>query len=51
LFRGLQPQLQAKRLQLAPDVQEMISKPGYGPVALEKLKSLIRTIAAADSTK
>jgi hypothetical protein len=51
LFRGLNSELQARRIRLAPEVQEMIAKSGTGPVSLEFLKSLIRTIAAADLTK
>jgi hypothetical protein len=51
LFRGLETHLRAKGLLVTPAVQEMIAKPGPGPVSLEHLKSLIRTIAAADSTK
>jgi hypothetical protein len=51
LFRGLNSQLQAKSIPVAPEVREMITKRGTGPVSLEHLKSLIRTIAATDSTK
>ena len=51
LFRGLDSQLKAKGIPLAPEVHEMIIKAGAGPVSLEHLKSLIRTIEAADSAK
>lgn len=51
LFRGLNSQLQAKGLRIAPDIQEMMTKPAAGPVSLEKLKSLIRMIATADSSR
>jgi hypothetical protein len=51
LFRGLNSQLQAKGIRAAPEVHEMITKPGTGQASLETLKSLIRVIAAADSTK
>jgi len=51
LFRGLNSQLQAKSIPVAPEVREMITKRGTGPVSLEHLKRLIRTIAATDSTK
>ena len=51
LFRGLESQLQARGLRVTAEVHEMITKPATGPVSLEHLKSLIRTIAAADSTK
>ena len=51
LFRGLESQLQARGLRVTAEVHEMITKPPTGPVSLEQLKSLIRTIAAADSTK
>ena len=51
LFRGLDSQLQSKGLRVPPEVQTMLMKSGTGPVPLEQLKSLIRTIAAADSTK
>jgi hypothetical protein len=47
LFRGLDSQLQSRRLRISPEVQAMISKPGAGPVSLERLKTLIRTIAGA----
>src|SRR2546429_458588 len=43
LFRGLNSQLQAKSIPVAPEVREMITKRGTGPVSLEHLKSLIRT--------
>ena len=51
LFRGLNSQLQVKGIRVAPEVREMISKPGTGPAPLEHLKSLIRSIAATDSAK
>jgi hypothetical protein len=51
LFRGLNSQLQAKGIRVTSDVHEMITKPATGPVSLEHLKSLIRTIAASDSVK
>jgi hypothetical protein len=51
LFRGLNSQFQAKGLQVTSEVHEMITKPATGPVSLEHLKSLIRTIAATDSAK
>src|SRR5206468_9762556 len=48
LFRGLDSQLQARGVRVTPEVQMMVAKSGVGPVPLEQLKSLIRTIAAAD---
>lgn len=51
LFRGLNSQLQAKGVLVTSEVHEMITKPATGPVSLEHLKSLIRTIAATDSMK
>lgn len=51
LFRGLNPQLLAKGIHVAPEVHDMLTKPGTGPVSLEHLKGLIRSIVAADSTK
>lgn len=51
LFRGLNSQLQAKGIRVAPEVDNMIAKPAAGPVSLEHLKSLIRAIVAADSKK
>jgi len=51
LFRGLNSQLQAKGIRVTAEVHEMITKPAVGAVSLEHLKSLIRIIAAADSTK
>lgn len=51
LFRGLDSQLQAKGLRVTPESQDLIAKPSAGPISLEQLKTLIRTIAAADTTK
>jgi hypothetical protein len=51
LFRGLDSQLRTKGLRLEPEIQAMISKPVAGPISLEQLKSLIRTISAMNSTK
>jgi len=51
LFRGLDSQLQTRGVLVTPEVQTMVAKSGAGPVPLEQLKSLIRTIAAADSKK
>jgi len=51
LFRGLDSQLQTRGVLVTPEVQTMATKSGAGPVPLEQLKSLIRTIAAADSKK
>jgi len=51
LFRGLDSQLQARGVRVTPEVQMLVAKSGVGPVPLEQLKSLIRTIAAADSRK
>ena len=51
LFRGLDSQLQAKGLRITPESQDLIAKPSAGPISLEQLKTLIRTIAAADTTK
>lgn len=51
LFRGLHSQLQSKGVRVDPEVQDMIAKPAAGPVPLEHLKSLIRTIVATDSAK
>lgn len=51
LFRGLDSQLKAKGLRLEPEMQAMVVGSGAGPVSLEQLKSLIRTIAATNSTK
>lgn len=51
LFRGLDSQLRAKGLSLSPEIQPMVAKPGAGPVALEQLKLLIRTITEANATK
>lgn len=51
LFRGLDAQLRAEGLRLQPEVQSMVEAPRAGPVSLEHLKSLIRTMAAANSTK
>jgi hypothetical protein len=45
VFRGLDSQLQSRRVQLSPEVQAMITKPAVGPISLEQLKQLIRTIA------
>jgi len=51
LFRGLNSQLRARGIRAAPEVQELITKSATGPASLEPLKTLIRVIAAADSTK
>jgi hypothetical protein len=51
LFRELDSQLQARGLRVAPEVRDMIGKLGARPVPLEHLKSLIRTLVAADSAK
>lgn len=51
LFQGLDSQLRAKGISIAPEVHEMITKSGVGSVSLEHLKSLIRTIVATDSAK
>jgi hypothetical protein len=51
LFRGLASQLKARGLRLEPAIETMIKAPGAGPVSLEHLKSLIRTIASTSSTK
>lgn len=51
LFRGLDSQLSARGLRMAPEVQTMVAKPESGPVSLEYLKSLIRTLDPASSTK
>jgi hypothetical protein len=51
LFRGLDSQLKTKGLRLEPEIQTMISKPVTGPIPLEHLKSLIRTLTATNSTK
>src|SRR5258706_2648105 len=46
LFRALDSQLKTRGLRVTPDLQSMIAKPGSGPVSLDQLKTLIRTIAA-----
>ncbi len=51
LFRGLDSQLKTKGLRLEPEIQAMISRPLVGPIPLEHLKSLIRTLMATNSTK
>jgi hypothetical protein len=51
LFRGLDSQLKMKGLRLEPEIQAMISKPAAGPIPLEHLKRLIRTLTATNSTK
>jgi len=51
LFRGLDSQLKTKGLRLDPELQAMISRPIAGPIPLEHLKSLIRTLSATNSTK
>jgi len=51
LFHGLDSQLRAKALSLPPEVQAMVARQGAGPVALEQLKLLIRTITEANATK
>jgi hypothetical protein len=47
VFRGLDSQLQSRRVRISPEVQVMITKPAVGPISLEQLKNLIRTIAGA----
>jgi hypothetical protein len=51
LFRGLDSQLKTKGLRLDPEIQTMISRPTAGPIPLEHLKSLIRTLSGTNSTK
>jgi hypothetical protein len=51
LFRGLDSQLKTKGQRLEPEIQAIISKPVAGPIPLEQLKSLIRTLTATNSTK
>lgn len=51
LFRGVGSQLRAKGIRVAPEVREMITKPEAGPVSLEHLKSLIRTIVPRDNAQ
>jgi hypothetical protein len=51
LFRGLDSQLKTKGLRLDQETQAMILRPVVGPIPLEHLKSLIRTISATNSTK
>lgn len=51
LFRGLDSQLKTKGLRLDPEIQMMVSRPAVGPIPLDRLKSLIRTITATNSTK
>jgi hypothetical protein len=51
LFRGLDSQLKTKGVQLEPEIQAMVSKPVTGPIPLEHLKSLIRTLTETNSTK
>jgi hypothetical protein len=46
LFRGLSQQVQAKGLHLTPQAQAMVARTESGPVPLDQLKSLIRTLAA-----
>ena len=45
LFRGLTQHVQAKGLQLTPEARALAAKTEGGPVSLEQLKSLIRTLA------
>jgi hypothetical protein len=51
LFRGLDSQLKAKGLRLEPEMQAMVVGSGAGPVSLEQLKRLIRTIATTNLTR
>jgi hypothetical protein len=45
LFRALDSQLKNRGLPVTPELQSMIAKPRSGPVSLDQLKTLIRTIA------
>jgi len=51
LFRGLESQLKAKGLRISPESEEMIANSKAGSVSLEPLKSLIRSMVAADATR
>lgn len=51
LFRGLDSQLKSRSLRISPEIQNMIARPGATPAPLEHLKNLIRTLAAAGSTR
>jgi hypothetical protein len=51
LFHALDSHLQAKGARVTPEVQAMIAKPKAGPVSLELLKSLIRTMTAAKASR
>jgi hypothetical protein len=46
LFRGLSQHVQAKGLRLTPEAQVLVTRTEGGPVPLEQLKSLIRTLAS-----
>ncbi len=46
LFRGLSQQMQAKGVRLAPEAQALVTRTQGGPIPLDQLKSLIRTLAA-----
>jgi len=46
LFRGLTQHVETKGLQLSPDARALAAKTEGGPVPLEQLKSLIRTLAS-----
>lgn len=46
LFRGIESRLKTRNLHPAPEAQAMLATAAPGPVSLEALKSLIRTIVA-----
>lgn len=51
LFRGLGAHLETRGLQLSPDLQKVIEKPSPGPVLLEDLKGVLRTIVKGAPVK
>ncbi|HMI51155.1 MAG TPA: hypothetical protein VK525_06565 [Candidatus Saccharimonadales bacterium] len=49
LFRGLDAQLKNKGLRIPAEAQSMLAAPTPGPVSLEQLKTVIRTISTSSA--
>jgi hypothetical protein len=47
LFRGLNQQIQAKGLRLTPESEALVNRTGSGPLPLDQLKNLIRSLSVA----
>jgi len=51
LFHNLNSQLRARGMRVAPEIGAMLEAPGAHPVPLERLKTLIRTLAGTPQSQ